>query len=337
MSVEERYLSPAEVVKRMPVSVRALKLYERRGLLTPLKTAIGWRSYGPQQIARLNEIIALKDVGFSLARIAELFAGETGDLQSVLDAQAGVLRDRCARADSALRLIETTQRQLRAGARLPVMDLIEIIQEATMQTPAPQMTAYLAKLRSQLSADELNRLEQGLDTSRAELIAELKRLTDLQEAPDSEPAFDFFRRWSHAHRLLVGGDDGLMTKASTAWLEVLSEPGGEDDLPYGRREVDYLMRIVAAIRAEWLRLFAKVETMAEVGAAPSSQEAFALIVRIRELSAVTRGHLSVAERESRREQWKHDRTPLPGVTLSEQGMEYLLRAGALTSELVKAA
>jgi DNA-binding transcriptional MerR regulator len=336
MSEAERYLSPAEVMRSTPVSVRALKLYERRGLLMPLKTASGWRSYGPRQIARLNEIIALKEVGFSLAQIAGLFAGETRDLQSVLDAQAQLLRDRRTRADEGLRLIETTQKTLKAGASLPVSNLVEIILEATMQTPTPPMAAYLAKLKVQLSSEELVRLRDGLDTSRAALIAELKSLADRQEDPGSASAFDFMRRWSHAHRLLVGGDDALMAKAGAAWLETVSDPGGEENMPYGRRDSDYLMRIMAAIRAEWVRLFAKVEALAQAGAATSSLEAVALMVRIRQLSTVTRGHLSITERNARREAWTQDRAPLPGVTLSEPGLAFLLQAGARATQLVEA-
>jgi DNA-binding transcriptional MerR regulator len=56
------------------VSVRALRFYDAIGLLHPLDVdpASGFRHYGVQQIARLHQIGALQDLGFSLAGIREL-------------------------------------------------------------------------------------------------------------------------------------------------------------------------------------------------------------------------------------------------------------------------
>ncbi|HEY8699042.1 MAG TPA: MerR family transcriptional regulator, partial [Rhizomicrobium sp.] len=55
-----RYLSPAETAKRLGVSVKALRLYEQRGFVKPLRTRSHWRAYGPEQIARLHQVVALK-------------------------------------------------------------------------------------------------------------------------------------------------------------------------------------------------------------------------------------------------------------------------------------
>src|ERR1051326_3674757 len=62
----DRFLSPSEVARRFGVSIKALRLYERRGLIKPLRSAAGWRAYGPGQIGRLHQILALKQLGLSL-------------------------------------------------------------------------------------------------------------------------------------------------------------------------------------------------------------------------------------------------------------------------------
>ncbi len=69
MSPMNRHLSPTETSERFGVSIKALRLYEQRGLLTPLRSQAGWRTYGPAQIARLHQILALKRFGLPLARI----------------------------------------------------------------------------------------------------------------------------------------------------------------------------------------------------------------------------------------------------------------------------
>ena len=58
MSGVEMYLRPSEAAQRLGVSAKALRLYEQRGLVKPVRTAAGWRAYGPQQLKRAAEIVA---------------------------------------------------------------------------------------------------------------------------------------------------------------------------------------------------------------------------------------------------------------------------------------
>ena len=60
--------------------VQNLRLYERRGLLTPVRTAGGTRLYSRDDVARLTRITALLDAGLNLAGIAMVL-----DLQDDLD------------------------------------------------------------------------------------------------------------------------------------------------------------------------------------------------------------------------------------------------------------
>ena len=60
MGATLRYFNPVEIARRLGVSIKALRLYEARGLVRPLRTQAGWRAYGPEQILRLHQIQALK-------------------------------------------------------------------------------------------------------------------------------------------------------------------------------------------------------------------------------------------------------------------------------------
>ncbi|MBI1407566.1 MAG: MerR family DNA-binding transcriptional regulator [Caulobacter sp.] len=51
--VIEQTLAAKAFAKRFGVSVKALRLYEAHGLITPDRTLAGWRAYGPGEARRL--------------------------------------------------------------------------------------------------------------------------------------------------------------------------------------------------------------------------------------------------------------------------------------------
>lgn len=59
-------------------------IYEQRGLMTPTRTEAGWRSYGPAEMQRAGEIVALRALGLSLAQVASVLEGEAEGLEPAL-------------------------------------------------------------------------------------------------------------------------------------------------------------------------------------------------------------------------------------------------------------
>jgi DNA-binding transcriptional MerR regulator len=59
MRTSVRFLNASEAARRLGVSTKALRLYEARNLITPNRTAAGWRAYGPEEMARAAEIAGL--------------------------------------------------------------------------------------------------------------------------------------------------------------------------------------------------------------------------------------------------------------------------------------
>ncbi len=107
MTVSNRYLSAAEAAARLGVSAKALRLYEQRGLVTPVRTEAGWRAYGPEQMTRAGEIAALRALGFSLAQVERVLNGEAEGLEPALAAHQSSL-------EAALRAIAARTDQVRA-------------------------------------------------------------------------------------------------------------------------------------------------------------------------------------------------------------------------------
>ncbi len=84
-------LTPADAARRLGVSAKALRLYEQRGLVTPLRTAAGWRVYGAGEMARLGEIVALRALGLSLGEVARVLDGDAAVLDAALAAHQSTL------------------------------------------------------------------------------------------------------------------------------------------------------------------------------------------------------------------------------------------------------
>src|SRR5580698_6869556 len=132
------HLSPAETAKRFGISIKALRLYERHGLLQPLRTRNGstgaaWRVYGSDQIARLHQILALKRFGLSLGQIGELLVGEDA-LAPILAVQERVLVKDSERIARALTLLRKARAKLASGEALSIDDLATLTQETVMTT-----------------------------------------------------------------------------------------------------------------------------------------------------------------------------------------------------------
>jgi DNA-binding transcriptional MerR regulator len=86
------------------VSVRMLRHYDTIGLLRPARTDpdTGYRWYAPAQLERLNRIIVLKDLGFTLSQVQAMVDGavRADELRGMLRLRRVELEERLA-ADAA--------------------------------------------------------------------------------------------------------------------------------------------------------------------------------------------------------------------------------------------
>ena len=132
MNGHPRFFSPAETARRLKVSTKALRLYEALGLVHPLRTSTGWRTYGPDQMARLHQVLALKSLGVPLKRVGELLGDRLADLDAVLQLQEAAFRYRIAGDTRRLALLAAVRRRLASGETLSVDDLIHLTRETAM-------------------------------------------------------------------------------------------------------------------------------------------------------------------------------------------------------------
>ncbi|MES0809345.1 MerR family transcriptional regulator [Roseibium sp. SCPC15] len=132
-------LTAAECASRIGISARALRVYEAQGLLKPVRTEKNWLLYGVDDIARLNEIMFLKQLGLSLSEIAKLTCDRTVDISNLLELQEVLQNNRLEQAERSLRLISGLRAKCSSGDNLSMDDLLALAKEVQMSEAADEL------------------------------------------------------------------------------------------------------------------------------------------------------------------------------------------------------
>ncbi len=110
------------------VSVRMLRHYDALGLLRPARVdpASGYRFYRADQLARLNRIIALKDLGFTLQQVGMILDEQVGagELRGMLRLRRAELAAARAAASARLTRVEARLRTIESEGHMSTDDVV---------------------------------------------------------------------------------------------------------------------------------------------------------------------------------------------------------------------
>lgn len=131
MNSSSQFLNPSEAAKRLGVSAKALRLYEQHCLIAPIRTAAGWRTYGPDEMARATEIVALRALGLSLGQVARVLGGDAKTLEPALSTHQSMLEARVRQLGNTLEKVRRLRADLSRG-RMPAADeLVHLLNPAS--------------------------------------------------------------------------------------------------------------------------------------------------------------------------------------------------------------
>jgi DNA-binding transcriptional MerR regulator len=122
-------LDISEVARRTGLSSRALRFYESKGLVRPLRGASGRRHYGPVELERLHQIIALKRAGLSLRSIARVVARGPVDLADLIETQIDAAAAQIARLQAMRSLLRSVKGQIERQEAIDIATLCALIRE----------------------------------------------------------------------------------------------------------------------------------------------------------------------------------------------------------------
>lgn len=135
------------------VSARVLRHYDRIGLLHPVHVdkTTGYRFYGAAQLADVNQIVALRDLGFGLAEIGELIQQRMppSELRAMLTLKQAQALAELEAVERRLRGIDSRIVQLEENASS--IDLVRKRIPAMSVWTMPYQTAHLGEALDALS------------------------------------------------------------------------------------------------------------------------------------------------------------------------------------------
>ena len=182
-----RPLTASECARLTGITVKALRVYESNGLITPARSAKGYRLYGQKELVRLNAIATLKSVGLTLAQIHDAFETSSPRLPRILQMQLDEWRTRKAVAEKAIDVVRAALTRVSAREALSIEDLCQLIRSIEMsnvqqvtrtlinEALTPEEERAWTTYYSTLSPEEMALNREHLETSRT-ITHELVRL-----------------------------------------------------------------------------------------------------------------------------------------------------------------
>jgi pimeloyl-ACP methyl ester carboxylesterase/DNA-binding transcriptional MerR regulator len=222
MNMHFEPLKVGELAQRTGLTVRTLHHYDAIGLLRPsLHTEAGYRLYTAGDIARLQQVLSLRALGFSLDEVRGCLDRPGFSPLEVIGLHLVRLREQI---DSQRRLcdrLETLAAHLRAAGEVSADEFLRTIEEmTTMETLAekyftPEQMQAIKKGREQAGPETLNRMQECW----AELIALIRTEMEQGTDPADPKVQELAVRWQELLTQSTGGDPGIKQAMKRLWEE----------------------------------------------------------------------------------------------------------------------
>ncbi len=264
--VDHHYYHTSEFAQKASVSVRTLRYYDKVGLLSPSAyTEGGYRLYTDTDLLRLQQILALKFLGFSLGEIGQFLNAEPLQLKESLAQQKAMMKERRTQLNTVIGAITETEELLQANkltweSIVRVIQVIQMTQNNEWQekyfTPAQRQTmselskkSYTEEAAQKLKAYHPNEWteedQKRVDEQYHFVKQELGRLVALGADPAS-PEAQHMAQIRHELAFSFSHDDPDIEESLGKWWQAFSElpqeqkPFDMSVYTYTKEEQDFL-------------------------------------------------------------------------------------------------
>jgi DNA-binding transcriptional MerR regulator len=185
-------LKVGELAKRTGLTVRTLHHYDAIGLLKPsLHTEAGHRLYTAGDVARLQQVLSLRQLGFSLEEVRDCLNRSDFSPLEVVGLHLARLREQVAWQQKLCERLEVIAARLGTAGEVSAEEFLQTIEVITMMEKlyTPEQMKQFAEVGQRVGPEEIRAVEEAWTA----LLAEVRANRDLD--PASPPAQALAQRW----------------------------------------------------------------------------------------------------------------------------------------------
>ena len=214
-------LKVGDLARGTGLSVRTLHYYDEIGLLSPShRTRSGHRLYTEGDIARLQQIMSLRQLGLSLDEIQGCLKSRDFSPLKVVEQHLTRVREQIALEQELCRRLEAIAEVLRSGEVASPEQFLKTIEVMTMYEKyyTPEQLEELKQRREAYGEDKMREAEQAWKQLFADVKAEMEKGSD----PKSEAVQKLAEKWRSLINAFTGGNPGIQQSLNTMYKQ---EPG----------------------------------------------------------------------------------------------------------------
>jgi DNA-binding transcriptional MerR regulator len=239
-------LKVGELARRTGLTVRTLHHYDDIGLLKPsLHTAAGYRLYTGRDFARLQQVVSLRQLGFSLEEVRDCLDRPGYSPLEVMELHLARLREQMESQRRLCERLEAIATRLRSAEEVSADEFLRTIQEITTMQKyfTPEQLEQIRQRREELGEDYLRQKQAEWVELIALVRAEMERGTDPADAKVQALA----QRWLRLVEFTTGGDPEMKQSIKRHWEEQGDNLVAQYGPEYDSRPIwGYMDRAVAA-------------------------------------------------------------------------------------------
>jgi DNA-binding transcriptional MerR regulator len=185
-------LKVGELARRTGLTVRTLHHYDEIGLLKPsLHTGAGHRLYTAGDVARLQQVLSLRQLGFALEEVRDCLNRPDFSPLEVIGLHLARLREQIALRRQLCERLEVIAALLGTAGEVSADEFLQTIEVMTMMEKlyTPEQMKQFAEAGQRVGPEEIRAVEEAWTA----LLAEVRANRDLD--PASPAAQALARRW----------------------------------------------------------------------------------------------------------------------------------------------
>jgi DNA-binding transcriptional MerR regulator len=241
-------LKVGELARRTGLTIRTLHHYDAIGLLKPsLHTEAGYRLYTASDVARLQQVLSLRQLGFALEEVRDCLDRRDFSPLEVIRLHVARLRQQIELQQGLCARLEAIAVHLGAAGTVSADEFLRTIEEMTRmeQYFTPEQLELIKTRREQLGNEYLRQKQEEW----AELIALVRAEMDKGTDPTAPQVQALTQRWTDLLNFTTGGDPGIEQAIKRHWEEQGDQLAAQYGSQYDSRPVwGYIGKAIAAAK-----------------------------------------------------------------------------------------